>query len=144
MDLTNLRDAKEKIETAQAYLRVAAEKTIGASVRDILSKPHNYSVVWAAKSSEYNDEGMYPGISGPYLNVGVEEGVFDWDRMMDDRWEILMGDGTSNDPALSELNEVLSLIGEEILSDIFGDEHLVVAYLNSQRNVQFDTEYAGV
>lgn len=144
MDLTKLRDAKEKIETAQAYLRVAAEKTINASVLSVLSTPHNYSVAWAAKSSEYNDEGMYPGISGPYLNVGVVDGVFDWDRMMDDRWEILMDNGTSNEPVLSELTEILNLIGEEILSDIFGDEHLVVAYLNSQRNVQFDTEYAGV
>jgi hypothetical protein len=141
MDLTRLENARNQMNDAQRELESSAKSVINEAVKELLDSPDISNVVWAQKSSEYNDEGMYPGVAGPHLNVeGVDDDFDPYD--LEDRWGLMETYG-SVDQRASDLKKVFDLLGEEILSDLFGDEHLVVATLNGDR-VQYATEYAGV
>lgn len=102
--------------------------------RDVLT------VSWGQKYSEYNDEGMYPGIMGPALNkfiiAGEDTEVIEWEvgyHGSNDYFEALYsryGQENSHlsDPRLTPLRELLNKIGAEVLAEIIGgDQNVVVA-----------------
>ena len=131
LELNELTEAREALDAAQAKLKAQARTTIEALIRDAFEDSDITNIAWAQKSSEYNDEGMYPGIVGPVVNVN-EEGRQQWVGVVVHQ----------TDSRLPELTEALNLIGEEILSDIFGDEAYVIATRDGEA-VKLVTEYAG-
>lgn len=143
MSLENLQQARREIDNANRLLKDEAEKTIRDELERIfIANPTFKTIDWAQKHSEYNDEGMYEGVFGPVANeISAEE------QRNDDDWpDWLYGyGGTKVVDELKELHSILNAVGEEVLSDIFGDECRVTASWDvSKAKVYISSEYAGV
>jgi hypothetical protein len=122
MTVAKLTQAREQLNAARKTLVEEARGTIEETLIPIFQHNPDIDVVtWAQKSSEYDDEGMYPGIHGP---IGLtEEEAENEDRFPD--W--LYGYTEKKDDRLSSLTKVLTTIGDEVLSEIYGDQNVVTA-----------------
>jgi len=148
VSLETLRQARNNIDEAQKILRAEAQSSIKEELRLLFEDPTVHNVTWAQKAGEYNDEGMYPGIFGPALNqfdselmlsdFGGEE-IREWSY--DDGYDMLYG-GYQVDPRAKRLKEVLNAIGDEILSDLYGEENVVVV-LRTENGAKVVSEYVG-
>ena len=130
-------------DLALSALRRGGQEVLNNTVKELLQKDGVSVVIWAARSSEYNDEGMYPGIIGPFINpegFDPEEGI---DPFLEEQaYELLYGEHPI-DPRAKELEAVLNALGDEIISDIYGDQNMVFAYLLHDGRLQYETEYVG-
>lgn len=138
MSVTAIAEARQRMKEAEEVLRREAKNAINSAVLALLEAGAT-SVSWAQKSSEYNDEGMYPGVFGPVLDHPYHTLE---DRWEDEKWyDVLYG--SESDSKAQALKDILENVGDEILSDIFGDECVVDATLSNGR-VVYESEYAGV
>lgn len=133
MSFDTLERAVKDLEDAKFHLLDVAKGTLNDAVKVLLKNPDIENVAWAAKSSEYNDEGMYPGVVGPHLNIGEDD---DYDRWVYDY------DSKSDDARTKLLAEILAVTGEDVLTEIFGDEAKVTATLVNGA-VKYYTDYVG-
>ena len=108
--LSDLNAAKAANDASYKTLKDLTKDVIRA---EIISLFETYStmknIVWAQKNSEYNDEGLYPGITGPYFDIDDDD--YDW-----------YYDEPIQDGRLANLENILNTAGENILSDIFYDD----------------------
>lgn len=134
--LDRVREARAALDTAKTTLLSEAREAVNDALKELFADETVQTVRWAQKSSEYNDEGMYPGVAGPVVNFAGED--------YGDHWEWLAGYNYSGpeDNKAKNLKAVLELIGEEILSDVFGEENIVTVS-RVDGGVTIDTEYAG-
>jgi hypothetical protein len=143
MSLSEITLARQQIDSATKTLQSVAKRAINDEVTKLLSDPAIRYVSFAQKASEYNDEGMYPGIQGPAINEPFDVADDEYSDG-DDRWDSWVYDTDHRvDPRAKQLAAILNGIGEQILSDIFGDECAVDAYLDQFGNVKYASEYAG-
>lgn len=156
MSVTELVEARKRIDQAQAEIKSLAKQSIRDAVQAVFDNyPDVETVAWAQKHSEYNDEGMYPGLFGPVINAERDDdGSYGYDSFVYDYH------GTKIDDRLGALHQVLEAIGTEELSDIFGDEYSVTAERELAEaklcptcnqamavptmGVRFTTEYEGI
>ena len=142
-DIKALEEARKLVDGAEATLRDSAKGVIKTAIGQLLEQDDIGAIAWGCKSSEYNDEGMYPGVHGPIV---LEKDEDEWDEILYNH--DLQGYSypeSPTDPRLLELKKALNLIGEDILCEIFGDEHVVVASIDkSFGTLRFESEYAGV
>jgi hypothetical protein len=136
MTLTALQDARRRITNATQDLDSLSKTVINDLVKDLLQADDINNVTWAQRGSEYSDEGMYPGIAGPFLNAELDD--------RDDYYDYIDTDDYDKDPRIHDLKAALDAIGEDILSDIFGDEYMVIATLREDGTVNYESEYVGV
>lgn len=142
--LDTIKIARSAIDAANSELNSIAKEAINESVKQLLMYPDVRYVSFAQKGSEYNDEGMYPGVFGPAINEPFS--VFDGEEGNDDRWDSWIYEyrpDVPNDPRLRDLYDILNGIGEEILSSIFGDECAVDFYIDNKGSFKYTSEYAG-
>lgn len=141
--LEAVQAAREQVAEAEKILRDKAKEAIREGLDVIFADPKVSIVAFAQKASEYNDEGMYPGVYGPQ----VLEDNANVDQLMDDRWENfedLLGYGSfTAEPRAKLLETALNSVGETVLSDLFGDECLVFV-TKGETGYDFQSEYAGV
>lgn len=112
---------------------------LGATLAGLFeSNPDLENIVWGHKYSEYNDEGMYPGITGPKANADLGDELHVWD-VLDDMgaW------GSTSDPAgkfdkeVRVLSTLLNKLGEENLAEIIGgDEALIIVERTEDGSIQ--------
>lgn len=134
MGITEIAAARQQLDNAKKMIKDQAEKSIKEELVKIFSDVDVDAVQWSQKSSEYNDEGMYPGIHGPYF-VTVTNGDEHINRE-------LYGYGqTPVPPELESLKRILDCIGDDILSEIFGDEN-VNTVTRSGKGVIITSDYA--
>lgn len=137
MSLDALIAERKAADAAIGNLRKVAKETIGEELDSLFLRFEDINKVqWAQKNSPYNDEGMSEGIHGPVVNDDFEEdyGAPEW----------AYGYGTfSPDNRTDTLRSILNTLGEEILSDIFGDENLVTAVRETDGTVKVTSDYAG-
>lgn len=137
MSLETLKEAREKLNSANHILFTSAKSEIGAELTRLFANPSITSIQWAQKASEYNDEGMYPGVFGPVKNQpGFDEEP--WPSWIDGYGYDTPGwayDG------MDDLKKVLNLLGEDILSEIFGDECRIMAVRDTGKGYKLVTEY---
>lgn len=141
--LTALEQARSQITEAQKVLSNKAKDAVREGLDEVFADPSVKVVIFAQKSSEYNDEGMYPGVFGP--EVRTED--VNVDQLIDDRWDefydLLYGYGNSAaDPRAPKLKAALEAVGQEVLSDLFGNECLVFV-TKGDKGYDFQSEYAG-
>jgi hypothetical protein len=120
---------------AHEQLVKAAKEALTDELGRLFADKSVMTVAWGQKYSEYNDEGMYPGIMGPALNqfiiAGEDTQVIEWE--VEDYFEGLYERyGQENphltDPRLRPLRELLNKIGAETLAEIIGgDQDVIVA-----------------
>lgn len=135
MGVSEILEAREKVNEGTRTLEYEAKAAIKDCVDYILSVPGIDCVSWSQKSSEYDDEGMYPGVWGPVINDPFSA---------DDGGEWAYGYGSVlTDPRCESLKKVLEAIGSDILSNIFGDEYAVDATYGNDGRIRFHAEYAG-
>ena len=118
--LQKVQEARERIKSAREVLEKESEATIKETVESILSSNPDIDIIrWGHRSSEYDDEGMYPGIVGPIVQsreeFDAEDNYPDW----------IYRDEYKSDKRLSTLVTALNSIGEDILSDLYGDQAVV-------------------
>lgn len=133
-DLSELQAAREQLTTARATLQTKGKQTLLAVVDEIFNAhPDIHDISWASKSSEYDDQGMYPGIAGPVANEdeNYNDGYPEW--LYDYRFQ--------QDPRLAPLKQTLDLLGEDVLSELFGDEEQVT--VRRELPSRFETNYVG-
>ena len=144
--MTELDDALRTFSAAQANLVSASKRALTDVLSAVFSNPEVTDVAWGQKTSEYNDEGMYPGIMGPVINefsiVNDETGEVE-ETDLDDWWSKLY-DGypprtTYKFPVeRAKVAAILEAIGPEILCEIVGDdEHVVIAERDNRRSDGF-------
>lgn len=150
--MSRLHEANAALRAAKEEHKAAAKEELGSVLSGIFeSDPSIHHVVWGQKYSEYNDEGMYPGISGPVINSSL--GIVDEENGelveidLDGWWNVCAYPGEDSDPQYQEqqdlLSTTLSEIGEDVLCEIVGeDEHVVVAQ-RSANGFDLWSEYAG-
>lgn len=142
MSLETVKAAAEARDEAEKVLRGEARSTLNELVTDLLNQDGIQNVSWAQKSGEYNDEGMYPGVHGPFINL-VDDPE-NYGEIRDNNRE-LMGynyPATPVDARAKDLESALDFLGEEIVADIFGEESAVVAYLVDGK-VEYTVEELG-
>lgn len=148
--LEAVTEARRVVAHAEGTLREKAKDAVREGLDAAFAHAGVTAVVFAQKSSEYNDEGMYPGVFGPQVlelpedvEVDLYELAHDYDGEYS-TYDMLYGYGSKEvDPRVSKLKEVLDAIGEDILSDLFGDECLVLV-TKGHNGYDFESEYAGV
>lgn len=134
--LETVTTARKQLDEAKKSLQSQAKFAVGEALDDIFAAHEDVmKIQWAQKSSPYNDEGMYDGVHGPVINNE------DDDRYCP-RWTYRYD--APLDPRAKELKAVLEAIGEEILSDIFGDENIVTAERQPDGQVTVTSEYGGI
>ena len=136
--IERLQNARNRIEEAKQELSGEAKSVLRDEVYRILTENEDIkNVAWGHKSSEYNDQGMYPGVAGPIIN-SVEDlndyNSYEW------LWSYKP---EPTDERLKDLETILNALGEEILTDIFGDEQCVIAKVNAKGSVDFISDYVG-
>lgn len=140
VDIATIEAAEQSIHDARADYRKLVKEAINAEVGKLLKQPGIDVVSWAQKSSEYNDEGMYPGVAGPVINSPF---VSDDGRAWDRNYGVLYQNVKS--PEASALSVLLDKIDCDELAEIFGDECSVDARLiPGTDQIEYETEYAGV
>lgn len=141
--LETVQAARTKVDEANEVLRSTAKEAVKEGLDTVFADPSVTLVMFAQKSSEYDDEGMYPGVYGP----DIREGEYNIDQILDDRWEELdglLGYGSlPTDPRGVQLKAVLEAVGDDVLSDLFGDES-VVFVTKGEKGYSITSEYAGV
>lgn len=140
-DLT-LDEAVQAAEKAQADLIAAGKKALREVLTSSFENPEIQTIAWAQKYSEYDDEGLYPGITGPVINV------VDGDDPMEGVWGWTYGGGDANGfpEEYGNVKNMLDAVGEETICNIVGDDNnIVVAIRDERRDVGYSlfTEYAG-
>lgn len=142
--LARIKVARNAIDAANSELSYTAKEAINEAVKQLLMYPDVRYVSFAQKTSEYSDEGMYEGVFGPAINEPFS--VYDGEEGNDDRWDSWVyepGLGVPNDPRLRDLYDILNMVGEQILSNIFGDECAVDFYIDNSGSFTYTSEYAG-
>ncbi len=104
-----------------------AKKALNDTLAEVFKNLKIESISWGQKCTEYNDEGMYEGVSGPVVNVslGEDESSFEWQDKICYHPDPAP-EGTANE--IKMLKEVLIAIGAPTLCDIIGgDEYVITA-----------------
>lgn len=123
--LDTLKAARAAADTARVTLESEAQGVLDENFTLIFkNNPTIQSISFGVKSSEYNDEGMYPGIAGPVVSEN-EDGDSGLDDYESRDW--LYDYNASVEPRVQGLKATLDLIGEDILTQIYGDEYVVTA-----------------
>ncbi|MFI5405133.1 MAG: hypothetical protein ACHQ1D_01330 [Nitrososphaerales archaeon] len=148
MSLSELESARRLFDESRGFLTQNVTDAIKAECIGLFSaNPGLTNIQWAQKASEYNDEGMYPGVFGPVANRPVSRDDGDgWDYMP--AWLDDYGDPDTPSPYdryLGELRRILAAAGDEVLSEVFGDSAKVAAIRDEDRDhgVKFIVEYVG-
>lgn len=140
--------ARKDLDSARDRVNDAAKAALHDVLTDAFSNPEVHEISWGQKNSEYNDEGMYPGVHGPYVS-GKEDEEMDWEHPAY-RWVLGFEYGNKNptEPAFREeeqsVKAVLEAIGEEVLCDVLGYDEYVVSAYRSGDGFKLTQEYAGV
>lgn len=104
-----------------------AKKALNDTLSEVFKNHDIESISWGQKYTEYNDEGMYEGISGPVVNVTIDpdENSWEWqDKICYHPDPIPSGCAQQ----VRMLKDVLEAIGAKTLCDIVGgDEYVVTA-----------------
>lgn len=137
MGLEEIKAAQKHLKNSRQNVIQEAKRAIKWEVQQLLAEPDIEVVSWAQKTSEYTDEGMYPGVFGPAFNQPYSTSEDRWDSFVYE-WDFKI------DPRGETLREILLNVGDEILSEIFEDESAVDATVNNLGNIDFRIEYAGV
>lgn len=119
-------------DEARRGLLKAGYEAIKSELTEIFKDPEVQTVRWGQKTSPYNDEGMYDGLTGPVLNPEVEETR--WGTSHD--W--LYDYGVVVDSRLKALADVLNQLSVELLCEIIGDDEYVVTAERSDDPRGFD------
>lgn len=139
-DLADLDVAAAAATEAQRQLEVTGKAVLKQALTEVFSNPSIETVAWAQKHSEYNDEGLYPGITGPVINV------VDADDPTADLWD-WAGYGDSSPGEFPEeqrlVKSVLDKIGEETICEIVGDDDNIVVASRQGDGFTIFAEYAG-
>lgn len=134
-----LDEALEAKARADAQVQKAAKAALKEVLHDAFQNPRIATVAWGQKYSEYNDEGMYPGIAGPVINV------VDPEDPRADAWGWLGGWGTSTDDDFPteqrRIKTVLDKVGPEVLCEIVGDDEYMVYAVRSENPDGFIIDY---
>lgn len=141
--LDRIKEARKSLDEANEILKKESKNALREAISKVFDdNPNAQGIGWAQKDSEYNDEGMYPGVFGPAFTDldPLQENSFR-DLWHSAPW--VYGDGGKTDPRLIELEEVLAALGSQVLSELFGDENIVIAR-RSDKGFTIHTEYAGV
>jgi hypothetical protein len=143
--VAELQAARRDLEQAKAAISTQAKSVLKGVVEKIFDEnPDIQTIAWAQKASEYNDEGMYPGLFGPVANPEPDEDGDYRGYGYSSNWLYpSYNDKFVVAPQLKELDETLQAIGEDELSQIFGDEHSVTV-TNTENGPRFTTEYEGI
>ena len=144
MSLEAVKEARQQITEAQKVLRDAAEKTVKDELEKLFTDPTIQNVTWAQKAGEYNDEGMYPGVFGPAINAfeGLVDRASIRDWSYEDGYDMIYYGGMTVDPRAKRFEEVLNALGDDILSDMFGNENVTVA-VRTEKGATIVSEYVG-
>jgi hypothetical protein len=147
--LEAVQEARTQVADAEKTLRVKAKDAVREGLDAAFADGTVKAVLFAQKGSEYNDEGMYPGVFGPRVldtdgEINIEELAHDYDGNTP-VYDMLYGYGKPEpvDSRLSSLKTALDSIGEDVLSDLFGDECIVLV-TKGANGYDFESEYAGV
>jgi hypothetical protein len=137
--LERLQQARNRAVMAEKFIVAEAKNVINEELtRLFIEHPEIQTIAWGQKAREYNDEGMYPGVFGPE----VREEERDGDDLDDRYYDMLYSGRSTTDSRVADLKAILEIVGEETLSDIFGEEHVVeVSRCGDSFDIQ--TEYAG-
>lgn len=136
--LDALELAAAQLRDAEGALQRAGKTALRETLDLIFTNPEVKDVAWGQKTSDYDDEGMYPGFMGPVVNEFSTE---DGDVEVDDWWSKLYDGGYGRSTSINEgfsretrlLKTVLDKIGAETMCEIIGDdEHVVVAYRDGE------------
>lgn len=116
----------DELATLEKARLSLAKDILNRALTEVFTNPEIKFVGWGEKFSEYDDEGMYPGISGPFFNVDYHSV-----KREDESWntihECLFGSG--EETFLSEysnLKKILEGIDTPLLCQIVGDDDYVV------------------
>jgi hypothetical protein len=145
--LKALRLAVDVKTAAESQFFTELNTTFLAIKDRVFTNPQITNFVFAFKSGEYNDEGMYPGIFGPSFNVAIKD-------VAEDRYEIIdslgcYGGYTSSHEGefkveCALLSNLFSLVDAASLGEVLGsgsyhsEEGLLVVTRNGIENI-----YAG-
>lgn len=117
--MSSLARTKANLEAAQADFKKAAKRTLAEVLDDAFAQHEELdAIVWGVRVSEYDDEGMEPGVHGPRL-FSTDEDI---DR--EDLWDFVFSRGPLDSSKFGDssqiIAETLDAIGAEILTDIVG------------------------
>lgn len=136
----------------QARLRLA-KMALHQVLTEVFEENPDINIIsWGQKNSEYNDEGMYPGIQGPVFNYNFSD-KRDWDDL---EWDIIMGYGyrrkdhegwsgiLERPQAAKKLKEMLEGIGEDLMVAIMGNEDEYIISANRQNTTKLSYKLTSV
>lgn len=137
MSLQQIEELSLDISIKEKKLRSLTDYLLKEQIELLFAiYPDIQCIEWAQKYSEYNDEGMYPGVYGPVVDQTYDEDEsFYWPD-----WLGWGGKGLS-DSRLTDLHNILHSAGADVLSDLYGDEHRVTIKRDDTNN--FRSEYNG-
>lgn len=141
MSLEQIKKSRAALDKARQEIRDDIKEVISQEcARIFIANPEITSIGWGMKTSEYNDEGMYPGINGPAINVDLDD---DSDK------DLMMGydygyKGDKLSPVTDTLKAILEEAGADILCEVWDDEYIVVAKPKTRDlAVEFESEHTG-
>lgn len=139
MGLVEIKKAREDLEAAKKILEEQSKSSIKEELERLFHEdPTINAIQWSQKDSEYDDEGMYPGVFGPYFVMDSDdEDANGYGRFPR---ELYGYDSSPIPPELQKLQEILSCLGSEILSSLFGDANVSTATFDG-RSVSIESEY---
>ncbi len=126
----NFYEAHQAAKAAQANLVGSAQRLLKDTLESVFENSEVLNIAWAQRYSEYDDEGLYPGICGPIVNAFDEDEIVNLHRT--DIWDKLpmYGNSVSTigfDREVRIMKNTLDAIGAETLcAFVGGDENMVV------------------
>lgn len=143
MSLQELIDAKKEMEEARSFLTSNVKEAIKTECMRLFNTHLGLTdIQFAQKASEYNDEGMYPGVYGPVANQAELDAEDYFPPWLDD-YSDRNFKASVYDQSLSELSRILSAAGDEVLSEVFGDSARIIVTRDEDKGVKFTVEYVG-
>lgn len=132
----------EKLKNLEEDRQNIAKDHLQATLTEIFTEYPEINIIsWGQKDSEYDDEGMYPGVNGPVFNydffdevnkdnwnnleMEIIQGYGSYRKSDTDGWEKIFKAPNAERKLMSALND----IGSELLVKIFddADEYIVSA-----------------
>lgn len=144
-----IKEARQAVVNAESTLRKQSKAALQETLTEVFKNPAIRDVNWGAKEGEYDDEGMIPGVHGPVFNLLDEDGD-PIDEHISYNLNLTGYESTSVFGQFATegrlLKELLTDIGGGVLTELFGEEHIVTAERDESRTTGFriTTEYAGV
>jgi hypothetical protein len=139
-EVLNIADELKALDNQRIDL---AKRALNDALSEVFKNHSIKSISWAQKYTEYNDEGMYEGVSGPVVNVDLE-GLerYEWQDKICYHPDPLPA-GCAKEVKM--LQEVLRAIGPRTLCDIIGDDEYVITATREKPvySYKLTAEYAG-